>query len=148
MVRLVLLIALSWFTFGVVLIPIRIVGISMLPTYKNGSVNFVNRWAFLWKPIRRSDVVAVRYSGLHAMLLKRVVGLPGERIAIRKGIVYINGEELMEPYVKLPREPWYRREVTLRPFEYYVVGDNRSMPLNQHEQGEASAERIVGKILF
>ena len=155
--RLAILVVGCLVVFKVVLLPIRVVGISMLPTYQNGKVDFVNRLAYWRKPIKRGDIVGVRIgadqagifsSGPSVMLLKRVIALPGEQVRIRGGVVYINGQPLDEPYIKLPREPWNRPPVTLRPEEYLVIGDNRSMTMEQHDFGEVRAQRIVGKILF
>jgi signal peptidase I len=168
LVRLVILVVSSWILFTVVLLPVRIEGISMLPTYRSGKIDCVNRSAYWWRPIQRGDIVGVRYgrenrqtlagsstpflkrltSNPSVMLLKRVIALPGEQVGIQRGVVYINDQPLEEPYVKLPREPWNRPAVTLRPNEYLVIGDNRSMPMDQHEFGEVEAARIVGKILF
>jgi signal peptidase I len=129
------------------LLPVRVDGPSMLPTYKDGRVNFVNRLAFLFHEPRRGDIVAIRYSGDHAMLLKRVVGLPGERVGFHAGHVVINGVELEEPYVKL-RGNWEREAEQVGMNEYYVVGDNREMEWGMHEKGKAVRNRILGKILL
>jgi signal peptidase I len=82
-------------------------------------------------------------AGEHAMLLKRVIGLPGERFEIMRGQVLINDEPLDEPYVK-NRAPWQVASVQLSPEEYYVIGDNRGMPQKLHEFGRASKSRVVG----
>lgn len=130
-----------------VIVPIRVQGISMLPTYHTGTVNFVNRFAYLTHEPRRGDVVAVRMAGMRMMLLKRVIGLPGERIAFRDGEVYIDGQPLAEPYLKRPCD-WTLAEQSIEQAKYFVVGDNRSMAPEEHEMGKASRERIVGKVLL
>lgn len=148
-IRVVVLVVLCTVVFKYLFLPIRVDGPSMLPTYREGRVNFVNRLAYLWHEPRRGDVVAVRYSGQSIMLMKRVIGLPGETIEFVSGRVLINGQPLNEPYLK------YECDWTMRPEyhrlgddEYYVVGDNRSMPFEDHKQGSARRERIVGKILL
>jgi signal peptidase I len=131
------------------LLPIRVDGPSMLPTYRESSVNFVNRLAYLKNEPQRGDVVAVRYSGKSIMLMKRVVGLPGESIEFVAGRIVINGRFLDEPYLKYECDWTVRPEhFQLRDDEYYVVGDNRSMPFEDHKQGAARRERIVGKVLL
>lgn len=80
------------------------------------------------------------------MLLKRVVGLPGESVSFRGGRLYINGQLLEEPYVKTPCD-WEEPERKLGPDEYYVVGDNRSMPREDHVHGITERWRIVGKLM-
>jgi signal peptidase I len=130
-----------------VLLPIRVEGVSMLPTYKENGINFVNCLAYLFRPPRRGDVVAIRYSGRSVMLCKRIVGLPGELIAFRDGHIEINGVPLDEPYVKRPCT-WDHSAELIGPDEYYVVGDNRSMDFDQHTKGRAERNRIVGKVVL
>ncbi len=86
-------------------------------------------------------------AGIHAMLLKRIIALPGETIAFADGHVLINGEILDEPYEKLPSD-WNRPPVTLGPDQYFVVGDNRSMSQRNHTHGICERNRILGKILL
>jgi signal peptidase I len=81
------------------------------------------------------------------MYMKRVIGLPGETIAFHRGKVFINGELLVERYVKLPCH-WERPPVTIEPGYYYVVGDNRSMAFDDHMQGQVARDRIIGKVLL
>ena len=130
-----------------VLLPIRVEGVSMLPTYKEDGVNFVNCLAYVLHPPQRGDVVAICYTGRSVMLCKRIVALPGEVIAFRRGHIEINGEPLEEKYVKRDCN-WERAAKALGPNEYYVVGDNRSMDFDQHVQGIAVRSKIVGKILL
>src|SRR5579872_3664149 len=66
--------------FGFVLIPIRVTGISMYPTYPDRRINFINRLAYVNHEPRRGDVVGISLAGEHLMLMKRIVGLPGETI--------------------------------------------------------------------
>ncbi len=130
-----------------VLLPIRVVGISMLPTYRQNAVNFVNCLAYRFHAPRRGDVVSIRLAGNHVMYCKRIVGLPGETVAFHMGRLLINGNPLDEPYVKGPCY-WEHEPITVGPDEYYVVGDNRTMDFYDHEQGRASRSRIVGKLLL
>ena len=83
----------------------------------------------------------------HIVLLKRIIGLPGETVAFVNGHVLINGEILDEPYEK-SRYNWNSTPVTLGPNEYYVVGDNRSMPSEDHVHGVYERNQIVGKALL
>ena len=129
------------------LLHIRVEGISMLPTCQDGSKHFVNRIAYLWHEPRRGDVVSIRLAGVHLMYLKRIIGLPGETVAFVNGQVLINGEVLDEPYEKLPCD-WNLPSEKLGPDEYFVVGDNRSMPLENHTFGKVERNRIVGKTIL
>jgi signal peptidase I len=159
--KMTLLRALVWaavcvVVFKLLLVHVRVDGISMLPTCPDQSVYWVNRLAYVLHAPQRGDVVAVRFvqadgaiSRLeppHVMLLKRIIGLPGETIAFVNGQVLINGEVLDEPYeMGIYRGNWNHAPVTIGPDQYYVVGDNRSMPLEEHTHGIFGRDRIVGK---
>lgn len=149
MIRVVVLVVVCYVLFKHLLLPIRVDGPSMLPTYREYSVNFVNRMAYWISEPKRGDVVAVRYTGNSIMLMKRIIGLPGETIEFVDGQVLINGRPLAEPYLKFECDWTVRPEnYRLGDEEYYVVGDNRSMPFESHQQGAARRVRIVGKVLL
>lgn len=134
--------------FGWILLPVRTYGISMLPTYRGGQLVFVNAWSYRGgRRPQRGDVVAIEVAGRHLMYVKRIIGLPGERVAVAAGVVLIDGRPLDESYVQF-REPWNVPETTLGASEYFVVGDNRGMPQQEHEFGKVAASRVVGKLLF
>jgi len=102
LVRLGLLIIGAFVIFNFVLTPpVRVTGISMLPTYHTGQINFINRIAYLRHEPRRGDVIGVRFSGESRLLMKRIVALPGETIAFSYGFILINGQPLDEHYVKM-----------------------------------------------
>ena len=84
-VRLVVLVALSFVLFKGVLIPVRVTGRSMEPTYRDGRVNFINRLAYHRGAPQRGDVVGLRRAPSRLLVLKRIVGMPGERVSIRQG---------------------------------------------------------------
>ncbi len=147
LVRVVVLVVTSFVVFRFILLPIRVEGISMLPNYKNRSWNFVNRIAYLQREPQRGDVVSIRLAGPHVMYMKRIIGLPGETVAFANGRVLINGEVLEEPYEKLPCD-WNCPPVKLGLDEYFVVGDNRTMPPEFHKHGETQRSRIIGKLLL
>ncbi|MCL5096381.1 MAG: signal peptidase I [Candidatus Omnitrophica bacterium] len=151
LLRLCVWVGLTLVLFRVIFVPVRVEGISMLPTYRDGSINLVYRWAYKWSPPKRGDVVAVKLAGAetaNVMFLKRIIGLPGERIAIKSGVVFINGKPLAEPYLRFPRAPWNVPEKRIKPRHYYVIGDNRQMPSGLHIFGETKDFKIVGKVLF
>lgn len=146
-VRIAVLAAVSFVTFGWILIPMRADGISMSPTYESGSLHLVNRLAFAARPPARGEVIAIRLAGPHVLYVKRVIALPGERFEIIDGQVYINGAPLPEPYVH-NRRPWNVPAVTLTSREYYVIGDNRGMLARDHSFGRIDASRILGKVIY
>jgi len=137
--------SLLFFTF--VLRPFVVRGSSMEPTYPDGSFHFLLRPRYLLSEPRRGEVVAVRLAGERVILLKRVVALEGEEVAFREGVLYVNGRPLTEPYVKGPCD-WELPPRRVVPGHLYVVGDNRSMPLEQHDFGQVSRGRILGAPLW
>lgn len=153
LIRIAVLVAVCLVTFKFILLPIRVEGISMQPTYHTGQVNCVNRLAYLFHKPQRGDIVSVRLSkpdGLASpsvMYMKRIIGLPGETVAFHGGRVFINGKPLDEPYVKFPCD-WEHAPIQCGPDQYYVVGDNRSMPFELHMQGRVERDRIVGKLFL
>src|SRR5688500_5616849 len=80
--------------FHHLLVPIQIIGSSMSPTYSNGSLNLVNRWSYAGRVPNRGDVIAVRAEG--ELLLKRIVALPGETVAIVSGEIEVNDQPLSD----------------------------------------------------
>lgn len=146
-VRILVLATMSFVTFHWVLIPVRTQGISMRPTYESGTLNFFNRLAYVRGGPARGDVVAIQLAGPHVVYVKRIIGLPGERLRIEQGQVYIGDTPLVEPYVR-NRLPWNIPQVTLTGSEYYVIGDNRGMRALDHDFGRVDAWRILGRIVF
>ena len=147
LVRVVVLAAASFITFKWILIPIRTEGSSMLPTYSADRLNLVNRLSYVAASPARGDVIAIKLAGPHVVYVKRIIGLPGERVAVEKGQVLINGAPLKESYVEF-RRPWDVAAVTLGAGEYFVMGDNRGMFEGDHDFGRVQVERILGKVLF
>jgi signal peptidase I len=144
-VCLVALFALLFFRY--VCIPIRIQGTSMEPTYRDGGFNFCWKLHYLFSKPKRHDVVTVRFAGNRVMLLKRVVALEGEQVEFRNGKLFVDGEEINEPYLRYPCN-WNLPPRQVRKDTVYVVGDNRSMPIENHYFGQASADRIIGVPLW
>jgi signal peptidase I len=132
----------SWF----VLVPVRAHGPSMTPTYGDDQLLLVNRLAYRWSEVRRGDVVAITLKGGKAVLVKRIIALPGERIRIEEGQVFIDDVPLDEPYC-VYRLPWNILETHLGPDEVFVIGDNRSMLEKHHDFGRADRGRILGRLI-
>lgn len=153
LVRLAVTLVLVLVGFPMSIQPILVQGISMQPTYRDGQRRFLNKLAYRFSPPQRGDVIGIREAGKQVLLLKRVVGLPGERLRIVQGTVLINGDPLEEPYLLPPTNgvrnpaPWNLQEVRLGQDEHYVIGDNRSMRQTDHYFGIVERERIVGRLI-
>jgi signal peptidase I len=132
--------------FRFVLIPIRVSGFSMKPAYPDGKVTLVNHQAYRWAKPKRGDVIAFRLPEEgNVVLLKRIIGLPGERVSIVDGRAYINGELLHEPYAGTGKDALSSgSEYKLADDEYFVMGDNRSISVFGH----IPEHYILGKVLF
>lgn len=146
LVRVAAIVAAAVVVFGYLLIPVRGEGPSMTPTIGDGQLVFVNTLAYWRSAPRRGDIVALRLAGRRLVYVKRIVGLPGERVSITRGTVLIDGGALMEPYVAR-RNSWNVAELTLAPDEYLVIGDNRGMAMRMHEFGRTRRDRILGRVL-
>jgi signal peptidase I len=102
---------------------------------------------------KRGDVVVVSTASLPgvdasevAQIVKRVVGLPGERIEGRDGSVYVNGEPLAEPYAS-GRTEFGSQAVTLGPDEYFVLGDNRANSKDSRFFGPVPRSALKGRVI-
>jgi signal peptidase I len=128
--------------FHHLLVPIQIIGSSMNPTYSNGSLNLINRLSYTKKHApHRGDVVALNAEG--ELLLKRIVGLPGEVVAIQGGSLKINGRSLADEFSLSPI-PWEMDPIQLGDGEYFVIGDNRAASVFC----KVAKRDILGKIIF
>jgi signal peptidase I len=144
----VCLVALSaYLFFGQICIPFVIKGSSMEPNYHDGGFNFCWKLSYLFSKPGRSHVVAVRFAGDRVMLLKRVIALEGERVEFRRGVLFIDSEEILEPYVQYPCD-WDLPPRQVEKGCVYVVGDNRNMPIENHFFGQTELKRVVGRLLW
>ena len=95
----------------------------------------------------RHDVVAIRLAGEKVVLLKRVVALEGDVVAFRDGALFVNGKKVDEMYIRNPSS-WNLAPRKVDKDHVYVVGDNRSVPIDVHQFGQTSIERIIGGPLW
>lgn len=130
--------------------PVQVEGTSMQPQLSNHERIFINKFVYRFEPIRRGDIVVFHFPlEPSKSYIKRVVGLPGEMVSIRKGQVYINGRALKEPYV-LPAFVDHESyaPVTLAPHHYFVLGDHRDSSNDSREWGSVDRTSIYGKAVF
>lgn len=117
----------------------------MEPTYTDRSFAFCWRLQYLLQQPKQFDVVAVRFAGRKVMLLKRIVALEGQTVAFRKGLLYVDGNLIDEPYVHY-RSDWELLPREVSPGHIYVVGDNRGTSMAGHNFGEVNMHRIIGGV--
>jgi signal peptidase I len=130
--------------------PVKVEGTSMAPLLSDQERIFINKFVYHFEPVGRGDVVVFWYPlDRTKSFIKRVVGLPGDEVEIRRGRVYINGKTLEEPYVpsqyidtaaygpvQIPRD------------EYFVMGDHRISSNDSRIFGPVPSAFIYGKAVF
>jgi signal peptidase I len=133
---------------------------SMMPTFTDGDLTIVSRQAYrLFGYVERGDVVIFRTgqeagsqeaSGTEKTLIKRVIGLPGDRVEIIGGYVYLNGEKLEEPYVEEQGASGEMEAVTVPEGCMFVLGDNRRVSQDSRDEtiGCPFQRDIIGKVVF
>ena len=122
-----------------------VVGDSMLPTIKSGEVLLVDRLAYQNSEPRRGDIVMARYAA--EFVVKRIVGLPGEELEIRRGTLFINGTPQNENHgVKAGFLDIATGE--LFSGDFATLGDNRAIPAVLAIHPIISKPDILGKVVF
>ena len=145
------------FIFAVIFIAIYIVGLqqvvgpSMSPTFENGNILILDKVSYRFSDIKRNDVVSLYYADTK-YLIKRVIGLPGEKIEYRSGDLYVNDILVEEEFLNEA----YTEDFSLRDLGYnvipedmyFVVGDNRgdSLDSRNSEVGLIPKDDIIGKV--
>ena len=125
----------------------------MEPTVEPRDYLLMSRQAYRFGHIDYGDIVIFR-SDLkldkehNKLLIKRVIGLPGDTIAVHDGEVYLNGEVLQEPYIAEGGTPGFVEETTLGDGEVFVMGDHREVSVDSRSFGPIEQERIVGQAVF
>jgi len=121
----------------------KVQGSSMRPTLEGGDHVAFNRGS---DPPKRGDIVVFQFPGdLRKEFVKRVIGLPGEEVEIRRGATYINGILLAEPYLD-GKDNSNVRPALLADNEYFVMGDNRPSSNDSRRWGAVPQENMLGKV--
>jgi signal peptidase I len=124
----------------------RVEGQSMEPSLHTNQRLVVEKVSYRFHGPQRFDIVVLRLpSQGDELLIKRVIGLPGETVEIRNGQVYINGQQLDEPFTAEETRPGRYAKVTVPPLHVYVLGDNRNRSNDSRSFGPVPIENIVGR---
>ncbi len=130
--------------------PVKVEGTSMAPLLSDQERIFINKFVYRFEPISRGDVVVFWYPlDRSKSFIKRVVGVPGELLELRKGHLYINNRLLDEPYVP----PHFFDGSSYGPVrvpagEYFVMGDHRDSSNDSRVFGTVARRFIYGKAVF
>ncbi len=124
---------------------------SMYPTLQVGDHLIANKLVYRFREPRRGEVIIFRFpDATHRDFVKRLVGLPGERVYIANGKVYINGVEVTDPRI---RSRYYFNdegmpEKTVPPDSYFVLGDNSANSFDSRYWGFVPRKDVLGEALF
>lgn len=125
----------------------QVTGPSMLPRVQPGELVLINTLAYRLGPIKRGDIVALERDEATAQtFLKRVVALPGDRVRIERGTLFVNDRPVAEPYVSF-RDRRDAPAVTVPPHGLYVLGDNRAESEDSRTWGPVDENAVIGKAL-
>jgi signal peptidase I len=135
---------------------VHVEGLSMFATLDDNDYLIANKIDYRLHAPQRGDIIILRPPNNNSTdFIKRVIALPGERLLIRDGVVYINGHRLIEPY--LP-EAWVvfnnwpatgsSNGTVIPPNQYFVMGDNRNKSQDSRYFGPIGRDRIDGRAWF
>jgi signal peptidase I len=132
--------------------PVKVEGTSMMPALEDQERIFINKFVYKFGigEIERLDTVVFWFpNDPSKSYIKRVIGMPGDRVEVRNGTVILNGQEIDEAYV--PRE--FRDGLTIGPVtvpaeSYFVMGDHRSSSNDSRAWGPVHRRYIYGKAVF
>lgn len=141
-----LLAALLYFAIDAVFARVRVVNISMQPTFVEGDVLLVNKLAYKLGKLHTGDVVIFHNpNDVEEDYIKRLIGKPGDVVRVEGGIVFVNNIPLEEDYIADP--PYYSGEWMVPQGSVFVLGDNRNQSSDSHSWGYVPLEDLVGKAL-
>lgn len=127
--------------------PRQVSGMSMEPHIAPGEYVLINTFAYRIGGPHRQDIVAFRRDGdARGLFIKRVIGLPGDRVRIDRGTVFLNGTALFEPYVHYA-DNRTSPEVTVPPKSVYVLGDNRAISEDSRVFGPIPDDHLMGRAM-
>ncbi|HXH66957.1 MAG TPA: signal peptidase I [Candidatus Limnocylindrales bacterium] len=130
--------------------PVKVEGTSMAPLLSDQERIFINKFVYRFEDIHRGDVVVFWYPlDRSKSFIKRVIGLPGETVDIRHGMLYVNSQLISEPYVP----PQYADVTDFGPIKvpkdsYFVMGDHRISSNDSRVFGPVASQFIYGRAVF
>jgi signal peptidase I len=130
--------------------PVRVEGTSMLPRLEDSDRLFINKFVYHISSIERGDVVVFHYPrNTEQSYIKRVIGLPGDRVRIDHGVVWLNGKPQLEPYVPEEyQDTESMAEIMVPPGSYFMMGDHRCISWDSRRFGSVESSYIYGKAVF
>src|SRR3989344_1291615 len=127
--------------------PFVVNGPSMEPTFYSDQYVLVDEITYKLREPERGEIVVFRNPRNEAeFYIKRIIGLPGETVAITDDVVEINGEKLNESYINVKNGMTGQKNFTLKNGEYFVMGDNRPQSFDSRSWGPLDKKEIIGMV--
>jgi signal peptidase I len=130
--------------------PFIVDGQSMEPNFQNNDYLITEKVSFHFSEPRRGETVILRPPDNPTVnYLKRIIGIPGDTVSIKKGDVYVNAKKIDEPYIDGQKTLTVKNEdltVTLKQDEYFVMGDNRNHSRDSREIGPVPRHNLVSHV--
>lgn len=145
-------IAIFLFIYLLVLQPHKIKGGSMEPNFPDGEYLLTDKVTYRLREPERGDIIVFEAPGTDGEeFIKRIIGLPGEKIAVLDGFIYINDKKLNENYlaidIRTPGGAFLKEGIgkVVPPLSYFVLGDNRNASSDSRVWGYVGKEKITGR---
>lgn len=149
---LLVVLVIAYLLSGYVVERLKVRNVSMQPTLNSGDSILIDKISYRFRSPKRNEIIIFRQNKTGEELIKRVIGLPGETVQIRDGVIYIDGEEIKD--IKGLEKPEFAGnaadKIHLMEGEYFVLGDNReeSIDSRYEEIGVVTDTRIIGRYLI
>jgi signal peptidase I len=148
LIETMVLVAIAFLVVNALIGRFRIEQVSMQPNLHEGEYVIVDKVSYAFRQPERGEIVVLQNPNPgQPDLIKRIIGLPGETIAASGGRVSVNGQPLIEPYIKQPMASDFPAE-QLQAGQYFVMGDNRNNSEDSRVFGARPVNDIVGRALI
>jgi len=142
-------------TYLFIMQPNQVKGASMEPTFQSGEYIFTSKITYKFRPMQKGDVVIFKSpKNPDIEYIKRVMGLPGDKVLVQNSEVYINGQQISENYISAKTNLWeggFLKEgvtVTIPDGFIFVMGDNRPRSSDSREFGPIDINSIIGQVFY
>jgi signal peptidase I len=130
---------------------VQVDGVSMSPTLRNAQCFFLNRAIYFLREPKPQDIVVLRDPEVDGCAVKRIVARPGDSVYLKGGQVYVNGQQLPEPYLEAGTKTYaaerYRAQMWICGVDqYFVLGDNRNNSADSRVYGAVPRANILGMV--
>lgn len=127
----------------------QVIGPSMKGALDAGDVTIVNKLVYKFRTIKRNEIVSINQKD--KIMVKRVIGLPGEHIEYKDNKLYVNGSLILENNISVETKDFKLEDIgyeTIPKDMYFVLGDNRTNSSDSREFGLVKKDEIIGKIVM